>query len=108
MLISLKKRQLQGKASVTKRLLIEINVIKEHLKSGTFETKSGQGDIMRKSGTISGKTGRMETLPNPSSRSMTLGSIDPLTVMSIRNLPGDRGRPASKTDNLTAICERII
>jgi hypothetical protein len=27
-------------------------------------------------------------LPNPSSRIMTLGSIQPLTEMSIRNLPG--------------------
>jgi hypothetical protein len=38
---------------------------------------------------------------------MTLGSTQPLTEMSTRNLPGDKGRPARKTD-LTAICEPIV
>jgi hypothetical protein len=28
--------------------------------------------------------------------------------MSIRNLPGGKGRPARKADNLTAICEQIV
>jgi hypothetical protein len=46
--------------------------------------------------------------PNPSSRIMTLGSTQPLTEMSARNLPGDKGGPARKADNLTAICEPII
>jgi hypothetical protein len=32
----------------------------------------------------------------------------PLTEMSTRNLPGGKGRPASKADNLTAICESIV
>jgi hypothetical protein len=41
-------------------------------------------------------------LPNPSSRTMTLGSTQPLTEMSTRNLPGGRGRPASKDDKITA------
>jgi hypothetical protein len=35
---------------------------------------------------------------------MTLGSTEPLTEMSTRNLPGGKGRPARKADNLTAIC----
>jgi hypothetical protein len=39
---------------------------------------------------------------------MALGSTQPLTEMSIRNLPGVKGRPARKADNLTAICEPII
>jgi hypothetical protein len=47
-------------------------------------------------------------LPNPSSRTMVLGSIQPLTEMSTRNIPGRKGRPVSKADNLTAICEPII
>jgi hypothetical protein len=47
-------------------------------------------------------------LPNPSSRTMALGSIQPLTEMSTRNIPGGEGRPARKADNLTAICESII
>jgi hypothetical protein len=50
-------------------------------------------------------------LPNPSSRSMTLGSTQHLTEMSTRNLPwgeGGKGRSARKADNLTAICEPIV
>jgi hypothetical protein len=34
-----------------------------------------------------------------------LRPTQPLTEMSTRNLPGGKGWPASKTDNLTAICE---
>jgi hypothetical protein len=41
----------------------------------------------------------------PSSRAMALGSTQLLTEMSIRNLPGVRGR---KTDNFTTICEPIV
>jgi hypothetical protein len=39
---------------------------------------------------------------------MTLGSTQPLTEMSTRNLPGGKGRSAGKADNLTAICEPIV
>jgi hypothetical protein len=42
---------------------------------------------------------------NPSNRTMALGSTQPLTEMSTKNLPGGKGRPARKADNLTAICE---
>jgi hypothetical protein len=45
---------------------------------------------------------------NPSSRNMALGSTQPLTEMSTRNLPGGKGRPALKADNLTAICEPAV
>jgi hypothetical protein len=45
---------------------------------------------------------------NPCSRTMTLGSTQPLTGMTTRNLPGGKGRPARKADNLTAICEPIV
>jgi hypothetical protein len=38
---------------------------------------------------------------------MALGSTQPLTEMSTRNLPGGKGRPARKADILTAICELI-
>jgi hypothetical protein len=47
-------------------------------------------------------------LPNPSSRTMTLGLSQPLTEMSTRNIPGGKGRPARKADNLTAICELTV
>jgi hypothetical protein len=46
-------------------------------------------------------------LPNPSKRTMALGSTRPLTEMSTRNLPGGKGRPARKAD-LTAICEPMV
>jgi hypothetical protein len=39
---------------------------------------------------------------------MALGSTQPLTEMSTRNLPGDKGRPTRKAENLTAICEPIV
>jgi hypothetical protein len=46
-------------------------------------------------------------LTYPSSRTMAQGSTQPLTEMSTRNLPGSKGRPARRADNLTAICELI-
>jgi hypothetical protein len=46
--------------------------------------------------------------PNPSSRTMALGSTQPLTEMSTRNLPGGKGWPTRKADNLTTICEPIV
>jgi hypothetical protein len=39
---------------------------------------------------------------------MTLGSAQPLTEMSTRNLPGVKVRPAYKADNLIAIYELIV
>jgi hypothetical protein len=45
-------------------------------------------------------------LLNPSSGTMALGFT--LTKMSTRNLPGDKGRAARKSDNLTAIYEPTV
>jgi hypothetical protein len=39
---------------------------------------------------------------------MALGSTQPLTEMSTRNLPRGKGRPAPKADNLAVICESIV
>jgi hypothetical protein len=39
---------------------------------------------------------------------MALGSTQPLTEMSTRNLTGGKGEPAREADNLTAICESIV
>jgi hypothetical protein len=39
---------------------------------------------------------------------MAVVSTQPLTEMSTRNLPGVKGGPAPKADNLTAICEPIV
>jgi hypothetical protein len=41
---------------------------------------------------------------NPSSRTMALGTTQPVE-MCTRNLPGGKGQPARKADNLTAIYE---
>jgi hypothetical protein len=38
---------------------------------------------------------------------MALGLTQPLTEMSTRNIPGGKGRPARKADNLTANCQPI-
>jgi hypothetical protein len=37
-----------------------------------------------------------------------LGSTQPLSEMSTRNVSGGKGRPVRKADNLTTICEPII
>jgi hypothetical protein len=39
---------------------------------------------------------------------MALGSTQPLTEISTRNLPGGKGRPVHKADNLTVICEPTV
>jgi hypothetical protein len=52
--------------------------------------------------------GRMRwifNLPDPSSRTMALGSTQPLTEMSTRNLPGGKKWSARRADNLAAIYE---
>jgi hypothetical protein len=41
--------------------------------------------------------------PNSSSWNMAPESTQPLTETSTRNLPGSKGRPAHKADNLTAM-----
>jgi hypothetical protein len=44
----------------------------------------------------------------PASCAMVQGWTQPLPEMSTRNLTGSKGKPASKVDNLTAICEPIV
>jgi hypothetical protein len=44
-------------------------------------------------------------LSNPSSHTMALGSTQPLTEMSSRNLPVGKKRPVRRADNLAAIFE---
>jgi hypothetical protein len=39
---------------------------------------------------------------------MVLGSTELLTEMNTRNLPGGKGWPLRKVDNLSAICEPIV
>jgi hypothetical protein len=59
-------------------------------------------------GSISDEVTGFFNWPNPSSRTMTLGSTQPVTEMSTRNLPGGKERPACKADNLTVICEQTV
>jgi hypothetical protein len=47
------------------------------------------------------------SLPNPSSRTTALGSTQPLTEISTRNLPGGKMRPAHRADNLAVIYEPL-
>jgi hypothetical protein len=46
--------------------------------------------------------------PNPSSCIMGLRSTQPLREMSTRNLPGGKGCPVLKPNNLTTICEPTV
>jgi hypothetical protein len=46
--------------------------------------------------------------PNFSSCTVPLGSTQPLTDMSTRNIPEGKGQSAHKADNLTAASEPII
>jgi hypothetical protein len=39
---------------------------------------------------------------------MALGSTQPLTEISTRNIRGGKGLPSHKADNLNAICEPIV
>jgi hypothetical protein len=47
-------------------------------------------------------------LPNPSSRTMSLGFTQLLAEMNTRNLPWGNGRPARKANSFTAIYEPIF
>jgi hypothetical protein len=49
------------------------------------------------------RRGGFLNVPNPSSRTMALGSTQPLTEMSIRNFSENKKRPARGADNLTAM-----
>jgi hypothetical protein len=56
---------------------------------------------------LESRLGGFFKLPDPSSRNMALGSTQPVTEMSTRNIPGGKGRPARKAYNLT-ICGPIV
>jgi hypothetical protein len=46
-------------------------------------------------------------LPNPSSRTMALGSTQPLTEMSTRKLPGGKNRLARTADLATTYGQNV-
>jgi hypothetical protein len=47
-------------------------------------------------------------LLNPSSRTMAMGSTQPLKEISTRKFPGGKKRSAHRADNLAAICEQNV
>jgi hypothetical protein len=47
-------------------------------------------------------------LPNPTSRTMALGSTQPLTEITTRNLPECKKRTTRKAKNLTATCKPTV
>jgi hypothetical protein len=84
----------------------KINNFIIYLSYGARGSVVGRGTIIQAE--VAGSSpGWMDffNLPNPSSRIMSLGSTQPLTEMSTRNLAGGKKRPERKADNLAAICE---
>jgi hypothetical protein len=59
-------------------------------------------------GSIPDEASEFFNLPIPSSRTMALGSTQPLTEMSVSNLSEDRVQLVHKADNLTVICGLIF
>jgi hypothetical protein len=45
---------------------------------------------------------------DPSNRTLALGLTQPLTEISTKVLPGAKGQPMCKADNVTAICDPIV
>jgi hypothetical protein len=54
-------------------------------------------------GSIPGETIEILNWPKPSSRTIALGSTQPLTEISTKNLPGGKGWPVRKAGNLTTL-----
>jgi hypothetical protein len=59
-------------------------------------------------GSISSEVIGFFNSPNSSSRTMALGSTQPLREMSTRNFPGGKKRPARKADSFSAIYEPTV
>jgi hypothetical protein len=59
-------------------------------------------------GSILDEAIRLFNGPNRSSHTAALGLTQLLAEISTRNLPGSKGQPERKADNLTAICEPIV
>jgi hypothetical protein len=51
---------------------------------------------------------RKPNISKSSSRTIGLGSTEPLTEMSTRDLPGGNGLLARKADNLNIIYDKIV
>jgi hypothetical protein len=81
------------------------NILSEIRKLGTAEHRNYTS--RKAAGSLPDKVIGFISWPNPSRRTMVLGSTQPVTEMSTRNLPVGKRRPVRKAD-LTAICEPIV
>jgi hypothetical protein len=90
-----------------KRRFIQYLRVATSQKTAFFCTIRHYATCRKVAGSIRDVT-RFFNWPNSSSRTMALASTQPLTEMSTRNLPGGKGRPACKANNLTAICEPTV
>jgi hypothetical protein len=87
-----------------------INILERivELRFETPERNSHYATSPKVAGSIPDEVIRIFSWPNPSSSTVALGSTQPVTEMSTRNLPGGKGRPACKADNLTTIYESVV
>jgi hypothetical protein len=67
-----------------------------------------QASVRKLAGSIPDEVIEFFNSLNHSSRNVALGSTQPLTEMSTRNLKVGKGQPARKADNLTDFCEPIF
>jgi hypothetical protein len=67
-----------------------------------------QGTSRKVKSLIPDKVVEFFILPNPSSYAIAMGSPQPLTEMSNKNLPGVKGRRSHKADKLTPAYEPIV
>jgi hypothetical protein len=112
--LSLSVRQLKdfGSVSLENFLFISCNFAElDRINNSSISIPRGTRSWLRPCATSRNVAGLSPdeadffNLPNPSSRTMALWPTQPLTEMSTKNLPGGRGLPARKADNLTVICE---
>jgi hypothetical protein len=78
-----------------------------HLKKGARGSVVGWGTMLQAGRSPVRVPDEVDffNLPNPSSHIMALGSTQPLTEMSTKDLPGGKKRPARRADNFAAIYE---
>jgi hypothetical protein len=73
-----------------------------------FGTELMKRTSRKVAGSIPDEAIRFFNLPNPSSRTMTPESTQPLTGVPAIFLGVKSGRPERKADNLNAICEPTV
>jgi hypothetical protein len=105
------------------RIIINITTSSSSISSSSITSSSSSGGgraygsvvglkhyatIRKVEGSIPDESSRFFNRPNSSCSTMTLGSTQPLTETSTRNLREGKGRPVRKADNLTTTCKPIV